>query len=141
MVLLETLRLYGPVVLMGRKAERAMTLGGINIPKDTSLIIPIALINRNKKLWGADADEFNPLRFANGVSQAATHPNALLSFSIGPRACIGQNFAMLEAKMVLAMILQRFSFSLSPKYKHAPMDVLTLQPKYGLPVVLKPLQA
>ncbi|KAG6498067.1 hypothetical protein ZIOFF_045976 [Zingiber officinale] len=139
MVLLETLRLYGPVILMGRKAERAMTLGSINIPKDTSLIIPIALIQRNKKLWGADADEFNPLRFANGMSQAATHPNALLSFSIGPRACIGQNFAMLEAKVVLAKILQQFSFSLSPKYKHAPMDVLTLRPKYGLPVVLRPL--
>ncbi|WOL07540.1 Cytochrome P450 [Canna indica] len=139
MVLLETLRLYCPVVQIGRKTNKDMTLGNLNLLKDTVVMIPILLIHRDKRLWGDDANEFNPLRFANGVLNAASQPNALLAFSLGPRSCIGQNFSMLESKIVIAMILQRFSFSLSPKYKHAPMDVLTLQPKFGLPIVLRPL--
>ncbi|CAL9067794.1 unnamed protein product [Musa banksii] len=141
MVLLETLRLYGPVVQMARKAGKDMILGNISIPKDTAVMIPVLMIHRSKEIWGEDANEFNPLRFENGISKAASHPNALLAFSIGPRACIGQNFAMLEAKTVMAMILQRFSFSLSPKYVHAPVESLTLQPQYGLPIVFTPLHA
>lgn len=139
MVLLEALRLYGPVVVMLRKADKNITLGNLVIPKDTEVAIPIPVIHRKKEVWGADADEFNPLRFKNGISKAASHPNALLSFSLGPRACIGQNFAMLEAKTVITMILQRFSFSLSTSYIHAPVDKVTLQPQYGLPIVLRPV--
>jgi PHYB activation tagged suppressor 1 len=94
-------------------------------------------MHRNKRIWGEDADKFNPLRFENGVTRAAKVPHALLAFSIGPRTCIGQNFAMLEAKSVMATVLQKFSFALSPRYVHAPVDLLTLQLKFGLPVVLK----
>lgn len=139
MVLLEALRLYGPVAMIARVASQDMKLGNVAIPKHTAVFIPFAVIHRNKELWGDDADKFNPLRFENGVTKAAKHPSALLAFSIGPRACIGQNFAMLEAKTVVAMILQRFSFSLSPEYKHKPTDMFTLQPLEGMPIVLKPL--
>ncbi|KAG8099273.1 hypothetical protein GUJ93_ZPchr0013g36596 [Zizania palustris] len=140
MFLLETLRLYGPVSLIQRRAGTNLELGGgVTVPEGTILTIPIATIHRDKEVWGDDADDFKPERFENGVSRAAKHPNALLSFSSGPRACIGQNFAMIEAKAVIAMILQRFSFSLSPDYVHAPTDVITLRPKYGLPVILRRL--
>ncbi|KAJ6823874.1 putative uncharacterized acetyltransferase [Iris pallida] len=139
MVILEALRLYSPAMLMVRKAAQDMNLGNLMIPKDTILTVPIAIIHHDKDLWGDDVNEFNPVRFENGVTKAARHPNAMLAFSMGPRACVGQNFAMLEAKMVVALILQRFSFSLSPDYKHEPTDMITLQPQSGLPVVFKPL--
>ncbi|CAI0474444.1 unnamed protein product [Linum tenue] len=139
MVLLETLRLYSPAIEMMRMAPQDMKLGKLQIPKGTILSIPVLKIHRSKELWGDDANEFKPMRFVNGVSMAATHPNAFLPFGMGPRVCIGQNFAMMEAKSVLALLLQRFSFTLSPDYKHTPTNNLTLQPQYGLPVFVKPL--
>ncbi|XP_044964748.1 cytochrome P450 709B1-like [Hordeum vulgare subsp. vulgare] len=140
MFLLETLRLYAPVSLIQRKAGSDLEVGGIKVPEGTVLTIPIATIHRDKEVWGEDANEFKPMRFENGVARAGKHPNALLSFSSGPRSCIGQSFAMIEAKAVIAVILQRFSFSLSPKYVHAPMDVITLRPKFGLPMILKSIE-
>jgi PHYB activation tagged suppressor 1 len=141
MFLLETLRLYGPVAAIQRKASSDLDLGGVQVPEGAILTIPIATIHRDKEVWGEDAGEFRPERFENGVTRAAKHPNALLSFSSGPRSCIGQNFAMIEAKAVVAMILQRFSLELSPKYVHAPMDVITLRARHGLPMLLKRLEA
>lgn len=139
MVLLETLRLYGPVIFMLRKPTSDMRLGSLKIPRGNGIMIPIPMLHRDKEVWGDNANEFDPFRFENGVTKAAKVPHALLAFSIGPRSCIGQNFAMLEGKSVMAMILQKFSFTLSPKYVHAPADRLTLQPKFGLPIVLRPL--
>lgn len=140
MVLLESLRLYSPVVIIRRIAGSDIDLGNLKIPKGTVLSIPIAKIHRDRDVWGPDADEFNPARFKNGVSRAASYPNALLSFSQGPRGCIGQTFAMLESQIAIAMILQRFEFRLSPSYVHAPMEAITLRPRFGLPVVLRNLQ-
>ena len=71
------------------------------------------------------------------MGRAAAHPNALLSFSLGQRSCIGQDFAMLEAKATLAFILRWFTFEVVPEYVHAPVDFVRLQPSKGLPVVLK----
>jgi PHYB activation tagged suppressor 1 len=139
--LLENLRLYPPVSIIQRKASSNLDLGSFRVPEGTILTIPIAAIHRDREIWGEDAGEFRPERFENGVTRAAKHPNALLSFSSGPRSCIGQNFAMIEAKAVVAMILQRFSLKLSPKYVHAPMDVITLRPRHGLPMLLKRLEA
>ena len=138
--LLETLRLYSPVPLIRRRTRSEVELGGVTVPKDALLTIPIATIHRDKELWGKDAEDFKPQRFENGASRAAKHPYAFLPFSMGPRACIGQNFTMIEVKVVFATILQRFSVSLSPKYVHVPMDVFTIRPRYGLQVVLKSLQ-
>ncbi|XP_040381073.1 cytochrome P450 709B1-like [Oryza brachyantha] len=137
MVLYETLRLYGPVSQIARKVTADADLGGVRVPKGTTAIIPVAILHRDVDVWGADAGEFNPLRFRDGVNRAATHAGALLTFSLGHRSCIGQDFAMMEAKATLAMVLRRFAFEVAPEYVHAPLDFLTLQPKCGLPVVLQ----
>lgn len=139
MVLLETLRLYCPALFMQRKPATDITLGATKLPKGVTVVIPIPIMHRDKEVWGDDADEFNPLRFENGVTRAATIPHALLAFAMGPRSCIGQNFALLEAKSVLAVLLQKFSLAISPNYVHAPADLFMLRPRFGLPVTLRQL--
>jgi PHYB activation tagged suppressor 1 len=117
-----------------------MTVESTKLPKGTAIVIPIPIMHRDKEAWGDDADEFNPTIFENGITVAAKVPHGLLAFSMGPRNCIGQNFSMLEAKSTLALMLQKFSFALSPDYVHAPVDLFTLKPNFGLPVILRPLK-
>nr|CAB3500698.1 unnamed protein product [Digitaria exilis] len=135
MVVLETLRLYCPPLFLQRKPIVDITVGGMKLPKGVAVVIPIPIMHREKEVWG----EFNPLRFENGVTRAGKVPHAMLGFAMGPRSCIGQNFAMLEAKSALAVMLQKFSFTLSPDYVHAPTDIFLLKPKFGLPVILRRL--
>jgi cytochrome P450 len=137
MVLYEVLRLYPPAIFVTRRTYKAMELGGITYPAGVNLMLPILFIHHDPNIWGKDASEFNPQRFADGISNAVKNPAAFFPFGGGPRICIGQNFALLEAKMALSTILQRFSFELSPSYTHAPYTVLTLHPQHGAPIVLR----
>ncbi|GLJ13568.1 hypothetical protein SUGI_0215470 [Cryptomeria japonica] len=136
MIFNESLRLYPPIVALNRQPLKPMKLGKVSIPAGTQLQIPILAMHHDPLLWGNDVHEFNPERFSQGISKAAKHPMAFMPFSLGPRICIGQNFALLEAKVVLAMILQRFSFVISPHYIHAPVHSFSLKPKYGAQVIL-----
>ncbi|CAL1398783.1 unnamed protein product [Linum trigynum] len=142
MVLMEALRLYCPIPELIREASEDIELGNFSIPKGTCVIIPITKIHTSREYWGEDALDFNPLRFADGAAKAVKHhhhPSAFLPFALGPRTCIGQNFAMLESKTVLALLLQSFSFTLSVDYKHTPVSYISMQPQFGLPVLLHPL--
>ena len=146
MVLNETLRLYSPAIAMLRRVENEMRLGGDNemgddvvIPAGTELLMPVLMWHHEAEYWGPDADEFRPDRFEGGVGKACRVSGSFLPFSAGPRVCIGQGFAMLEAKIVLATILRRFSFRVSPSYRHAPITMVTMQPQFGLQLRFSPL--
>lgn len=137
MIIHEVLRLYPPAPSLTRKVSREMKVGDAILPAGVHVKLPLVIVHQSEKFWGSDAKEFNPDRFVQGISKATGGKICFFAFGWGPRICIGSNFAMLQVKMALAMILQRFSLELSPSYVHAPTAGRgTLRPQFGAKVVL-----
>lgn len=139
MVIHESLRLFPPSAFVSRESLEDMAIGRLMVPKGTSIWIPIATLHHDKQIWGEDADEFRPERFANGIHGACNAPHAYMPFGLGARKCVGKNLAMVELKIVLSLILSRFRFSLSPKYKHSPTFSLTIGPEFGVLLIVSKL--
>ncbi|XP_010273926.1 PREDICTED: cytochrome P450 72A15-like [Nelumbo nucifera] len=139
MILNEVQRLYPPVVNLFRYTHKKTKLRDISLPAGIELYFPTYLMHHDPDIWGEDAQEFRPERFSEGFSKASKDQVAFYPFGWGPRFCLGQGFAAIEAKMALAMILQHFSFKLSPTYAHAPYTVITLQPQHGAQLILHQL--
>ncbi|KAF6997000.1 hypothetical protein CFC21_013265 [Triticum aestivum] len=136
MILYEVLRLYPPATVFTRKTYKKIEIGGITYPAGVMFEMPVLYIHHDTDIWGEDVHQFKPDRFAEGISKASKDPGAFFPFGWGPRICIGQNFALLEAKMALCMILQHFEFELAPSYTHTPHSVMMLRPMHGAPIRL-----
>jgi len=134
----ETLRLYPPAPLISRHCIQEHTIGTerqLHIPAGTSITINSYTLHRRSDLWPRPL-EFDYTRWMRdpktGLKPKLSHPFAYLPFAAGSRNCIGQNFALLEAKLMLAMFVQRCDFKLIPGQKIVPDLQITLRTKYGL---------
>ncbi|CAN4122024.1 unnamed protein product [Withania somnifera] len=137
MILDESLRLYPPVPFIKRKVDRIVQLGKLTLPPQTQLYISPLAVQHDPKIWGEEVYVFKPERFAEGVVKATkNNPVAFFPFGYGPRTCLGLNFAMIEAKITLSMILQRYMFTISPTYVHSPVQLYMLRPQHGVKVIL-----
>nr|XP_043625844.1 cytochrome P450 CYP749A22-like [Erigeron canadensis] len=134
----ESLRLYSPSPVLKRKVEKEVQLGQMTLPPNMELYISPLAIHHDPRIWGEDVHLFKPERFEGGIAKATNNKAAaFLPFGFGPRTCVGINFAMVEAKVVLAMILQRFKFKLSPSYVHSPIQAFTVRPQHGVQIILE----
>ncbi|CAF2755061.1 unnamed protein product [Rotaria sp. Silwood2] len=130
-VLKESLRLHQPVPGIVRTAVKDNTLVAsdgkeIHIKKGTGIFINFYLLHHSEKYWH-EPFKFNPSRFDDNQSDKLLYP-----FSAGPRSCVGQNFAMLEAKIMLALMIRRFRFELEPGQKQYQSIFYSAFDTYGL---------
>lgn len=139
MVIHESLRLYPPVSVVSREALKDMKFGDINVPKGVNLWTMVLTLHTDPDIWGPDAYKFNPERFANGITGSCKLPHLYMPFGVGPRVCLGQNLAMVELKILIALILSNFTFSLSPKYTHAAALRLVIEPENGVDILVRKL--
>uniref|UniRef100_A0A452I3F7 Cholesterol 24-hydroxylase n=1 Tax=Gopherus agassizii TaxID=38772 RepID=A0A452I3F7_9SAUR len=127
-VLKESLRLYPPVPGTIRWTGKENVIEGVRIPGNTSLFFSTYVMGRLEKFF-KDPLTFNPDRF----NKDAPKPYfTYFPFSLGPRSCIGQIFSQMEAKVVMAKLLQRFEFQLVPGQSFKILDTGTFRPKDGV---------
>lgn len=129
-ILEETLRLWptAPAFTRGPKREPGELIGGkyfIPFGQPVQLLLP--QIHRSTKVWGPDAEQFNPDRFSE-AAKAARPTGVYFPFGVGERACIGRQFAMQEAKLVLGMLMQRFDLVGFENYQLRVKQSLTIKP-------------
>ncbi|VVB17256.1 unnamed protein product [Arabis nemorensis] len=132
MVIQETLRLYPPAAFVSREALADTKLGSLIVPKGVCIWTLIPTLHRDPEIWGPDANEFKPERFSEGVSKACKHPQSFVPFGLGTRLCLGKNFGMMELKVLVSLIVSRFSFTLSPTYQHSPVFRMLVEPQHGV---------
>ncbi|KAL6533170.1 hypothetical protein OROMI_027282 [Orobanche minor] len=138
-VMNEVLRLYPPAPNVQRQARHDIQAGDLVIPNGTNMWIDVVSMHHDESLWGHDVNEFKPERFKDNIHGGCKHKMGFLPFGFGGRMCVGKNLTSMEYKIVLTLILSRFSFSLSPNYCHAPSIVLSLRPGHGLPLSFRPI--
>jgi len=135
MVVDEALRLYPPVYVLSRKVVKEDELCGFRIQAGSSVDLSPYATHRLPELW-EQPEQFRPERFT--PEQVAKRPRfAYFPFIAGPRQCIGNSFALMEAQVITACISQRFRPRMVPGYTLKPEPLVTLRPTGGLPMHLE----
>jgi len=130
----ETLRLYPPVPMTVRNSEEDTQVGEYDFPKNTLTAISIYNIHQHPDYW-KDPQKFSPERFLP-ENKASLNRVAYIPFLTGPHLCIGNNFALMEGTLLLAMMAQRYELKLLPDQEVTRDVAITMRPKGGLQVQL-----
>jgi cytochrome P450 len=129
-VVMEAMRLYPPAWGIGRESTQPFELGGYSFPTGTTIFIVPWLLHRDPRYF-AEPEAFRPERWMGNLARELPR-FAYMPFGGGPRICIGQRFAMMEAVLVLATLVQRFSMHWQPDRKVTPFPSITLRPNGGV---------
>lgn len=135
MIIDETLRLYPPAWMFVRVAAEDDEVGGYHVPAGTSVMISPFITHRQAVYW-PDPERFDPERFRPGAA-TDRHRHAYLPFAAGPRKCLGDQFALVEAMLLLATIAQRYRLAAVPNSTVRPTPAATLRPRPGLLMTLQ----
>ncbi len=127
MVVKESMRLYPPAWTVSREAQADFEVGGYTIPKGSIIMMSMYVVHHDGRYWD-QPEAFLPERFAAG-NEENIPKYAYFPFGGGPRICIGNQFAMMEAQLVLATILQRYRLSLIPDQHIKLNPLVTLRPE------------
>jgi cytochrome P450 len=128
------LRLYPPAYITARTSIEPFSLAGYEFAKDTTVLFSQWVTHRDARYF-EDPETFRPERWLNGAAKIPS--GAYFPFGDGPRRCIGQNFALLEAALVIGTLAQRFEFRLVPGHPVVPEPLVTLRFKHGLRMKLR----
>ena len=131
-VLLESMRLYPAFPVLSRKAALDVTLGEYHLPKDTNVVIPIYVMQRNEKYW-PKAHSFLPERF---MDESLEKSYAFMPFSRGQRRCIAELFAMTEMAVIVVEMVKLFRMELIGEHLPKEEASVSLRPVNGMPVRL-----
>ncbi len=132
----ETLRFYPPLYILSRDVTEDVTIGGYRFKKGDMILISSYVMQHNPEYFD-QPESFIPERFENNFMKSLP-AFAYFPFGGGPRVCIGNHFAMMEAVFVLACIAKRYRIKLAPDHHEVtPLPSLTLRPKNGLRMVLE----
>ncbi len=134
-VIKEALRLYPPVWTLGRRVVEDEVVDGWTFKKNALVLFSPWALHRLPEFW-ADPLAFDPTRW--DVEDPRRAHGSYLPFSMGQRKCIGDTFALIEAQLILAVMLQRVHLELVPGQTFEPEPVITLRPKGGVHVVASP---
>ena len=130
MVVKEAMRLYPPAWLIGRRALVDVELGGYDVPAGSIVILSPWVTHRDARFF-ADPLRFDPERWTR-QAEAARPRFSYFPFGGGIRRCIGESFALMEAKLLLASIAQRWRLHLDPAQRVGVLPRITLRPRYGM---------
>lgn len=135
-VIEETMRLYPPAYIMFRRVQENDVVCGYRVYKGGVIVLTPVILHRNPAYW-PEPNAFLPERFLDPDAEKKRPRFSYLPFSGGPRQCIGNNFAMLEAVLILATLAQCFEPRIAKGYTLAPEYLVTLRPAGGLPMNLE----
>lgn len=126
----ESMRLFPPAWVVGRRNYQDDQMGGYRIQKGTNVLIPIMYFHRSEKYWDEPL-KFKPERFAP-VLKHNLEKYVYFPFGGGPRLCIGNNFALMEMQLILILMYRQCKFRLQPGFAVEPEPLITLRPKQGM---------